>query len=299
MCRAIRWFGLLAVLTIPLVSAAAQDSDALSGTLKKIKDSRVITLGYRESALPFSYLGPGNRPIGYSLDLCRAIVDEIRDELDIGRLDVSLVPLKSEERLPAVVDGKVDLECGSTTDTRDREKLVAFSPVMYVTGTKLMVRRDSGIRSYRDLKARTVAAAEGTTNADAIRKISDKQNLGIHLATSRDLGDAFVFFASGKADALASDEVLLMGLRAKAKNPREYLIVGDYLTYEPYGIAFRRDDPQLAAVVDRTFRKLAEGRELTWIYDQWFRRKLPSGEQLNLDMTPQLATIFQGLGLPE
>jgi glutamate/aspartate transport system substrate-binding protein len=208
------------------------------------------------------------------------------------------VPLQSEQRLPAVRDGRVDLECGSTTDTQQRRQEVAFSPVIFVTGTKLMVRRGSGIRSLEQLRGRTVAASAGTTNEAAIRALSDKQSLAVKLVTRPDLQQAFTLFESGQADALASDEVLLLGLRARAQAPRTLAVVGELLSFEPYGIAYRRDDPQLAQVVERSFRRLAESRELAWIYDQWFVRRLPGGEQLNLRMSPQLTAIFESLGLP-
>jgi glutamate/aspartate transport system substrate-binding protein len=288
----------LGVLCCALATAAwSQDSGELQGTLKKVKDSGVITLGVREASVPFSYALAQGRTVGYSVDLCMAIVDDIRAAIDRADVQVRLLPLKSEQRLPAVKNGQVDLECGSTTNTRQRQQEVAFSPVIFVTGTKLMVNRGSGIRSFEQLRRRTVAVSAGTTNEAALRSLSDKQRLSLNVVSWPDLQQAFAAFEAGQADAFATDEVLLLGFKARAKAPRSLAVVGDFLSFEPYGIVYRRDDPQLAQVVERTFRRLAESRELAWIYDKWFVRRLPGGEQLNLRMNPQLTTIFEGLGL--
>jgi glutamate/aspartate transport system substrate-binding protein len=290
----------LAALGCALAAAAwGQGSEEpLRGTLKKVLDSGVVTLGVREAAFPFSYALPSGRTVGYSVDLCLAIVEEIKAAIDRSDVAVRLQVLTAEQRLPAVKDGRVDLECGSTTNTLQRRQEVAFSPVIFITGTKLLVHRGSGIRSWEQLRGRTVAASAGTTNEAAIRALSDQRGLGVKLVTRPDLRQAFEAFEAGQAEVLASDEVLLLGLKARAKEPRTLAVVGDFLSYEPYGIAYRRDDAQLAQVVERGFRRLAESRELAWIYDQWFVRRLPGGEQLNLRMSPQLTAIFEGLGLP-
>jgi glutamate/aspartate transport system substrate-binding protein len=192
----------------------------------------------------------------------------------------------------------VDLECGSTTNTQQRRQEVAFSPVIFVTGTRLLVRRDSGIRTWEQLRGRTVAASAGTTNEATLRALSQRQGPGPQLVTRPDLRQAYEAFEAGQAQALASDEVLLLGLKARARDPRSLALVGELLSYEPYGLVYRRDDPQLAQVVERSFRRLAESRELAWIYDQWFVRRLPGGERLDLRMGPQLTAIFEALGLP-
>ncbi|WP_298233432.1 amino acid ABC transporter substrate-binding protein [uncultured Azohydromonas sp.] len=292
--------GALAALGCALAAGAwAQDGgEGLAGTLKKVRDSGVVTLGVRDAAFPFSYALPSGRHVGYSVDLCLAIVEEIKSAIDRADVAVRLVTLQSEQRIAAVKDGRVDLECGSTTNTQQRRQEVAFSPVIFVTGTKLMVRRDSGIRSWQQLRGRTVAASAGTTNEATMRALAEGRAPDLKLVTHPDLRQAFEAFKSGQADALASDEVLLLGLKARAKEPRALAVVGELLSFEPYGIAYRRDDPQLAQVVERSFRRLAQNRELAWIYDQWFVRRLPGGEQLKLRMGPQLTAIFEGLGLP-
>jgi glutamate/aspartate transport system substrate-binding protein len=269
----------------------------LSGTLLKVDKTRTITIGYREASFPFSYLDAKGRPIGYSIDLCTAIVEEIGHEIDKPEIKIELVPVTPETRIPALLSGKIDLECGSTTNNVERQKEVAFSPIMFVTGTKLMVKRRSGIRSYKDLRGKVVVVTAGTTNEQAMKRLNEKLRLGINIVSARDHEESFSLVADGKADAFATDDVLLNGLIARHKAQRDFIVVGDFLSFDPYGIMFRKDDPQLNEVVARTFRQLAENRDLLEYYDKWFIRKTPTGEQINLPMTAQLEEIFRVLGV--
>ena len=296
---------LWAVLTIAAVAASAQalaqDSPvgALSGTLKKIKETGTITLGYRENSLPFSYLNKRTQPIGYSLDLCREIVEAASTELDGMDIKIALVPVTSADRLARVQAGEIDLECGSTTNNLQRQKDVAFSPIFFVAGTKLMVSKKSTIASYRDLAGKTVVVTAGTTNEAALRTLSDKQKLGINIVTARDHADSFAVLEAGKADAFATDDVLLYGIIATEPRAHDMKVVGEYLSYDPYGLVFRRGDPDFAAVVNKAFARMAEERRLTELYNKWFLHRLPTGETLNLPMSPQLEEIFRVLGTPE
>ncbi|MBV9427464.1 MAG: amino acid ABC transporter substrate-binding protein [Bradyrhizobiaceae bacterium] len=289
-----------AMLVASALMAAAQEQEQpvgkLTGTLAKVNGSGTIALGYREASFPFSYLGPGNQPMGYSIDLCQAIVDEIGREID-KTLKVAYVPVTSETRIQAVVSGKADLECGSTTNNAERSKQVAFSPIMFVTGTKLMVKRTSPIRSYRDLKGKVVVVTAGTTNEQALKRLNDKFQLGANIISARDHDESFSLVVAGKADAFATDDILLYGLIAHHNAQRDLIVVGDFLSYDPYGIMFRKDDPQLNDVVVRTFQQLAESRDLVLTYDRWFVRKTPTGERINLPMGPQLEEIFHVLGV--
>jgi glutamate/aspartate transport system substrate-binding protein len=295
----------LARLTIAAVAAAsqawAQDTSVgvLSGTLKKIKDTGTITLGYRENSLPFSYLNKRSQPIGYSLDLCREIVEEASTELDSMDIKVTLSPVTSANRLVRVKAGEIDLECGSTTSNLQRQKDVAFSPIFFVAGTKLMVRKASKVTSYRDLAGKTVVVTAGTTNEAALRTLSEKQKLGINVVTERDHAESFAVLEAGKADAFATDDVLLYGIIATEPRAHDMKVVGDYLSYDPYGLAYRRDDPGFAAVVNGAFSRMATERRLTELYNKWFLRRLPTGEALNLPMSPQLEEIFRVLGTPD
>jgi glutamate/aspartate transport system substrate-binding protein len=197
-----------------------------------------------------------------------------------------------------VASGKVDLECGSTTNNLERQKQVAFSPVIFVSGTKLMVRRPVAIRSYLDLRGKTVAVTAGTTNERAVKTLSDKRKLGIRFVVAKDHRQSFTLVERSKADAFATDDVLLYGLIAKSGRSREFQVVGEFLSYDPYGIMYRKDDPGFDAVVRNAFERLATSRELEQIYDKWFLARLPTGERLGMPMSAQLRSIFEVLGLP-
>jgi glutamate/aspartate transport system substrate-binding protein len=297
-----RIFFSAASLLVLAASANGQEAanvGALSGTLKKIKDSGTIVLGYRESSLPFSYLNRRQQPIGYSIDLCREIVEDVSAELDGMEIKITFTPVTPDNRLQKVASGEIDLECGSTTANVQRRKEVAFSPIFFVAGTKLMVPKSSSISSYRDLAGKTAVVTSGTTNEAALRALSDKQKLGITIVTAPDHAQSLEMLISGKAAAFATDDVLLYGFIATAKNASDMKVVGEYLSYDPYGLVFRRDDPAFAAVVERTFSRMASERRLAELYNKWFLRRLPTGETLNLPISPQLEEVFRMLGQPE
>lgn len=274
------------------------EPDALAGTLKKAHDSGAVTLGYRDASFPFSYLAK-DKPIGYALDLCLGVVAEMERELDGQHLDVRFVKVTSETRIPETVAGNVDLECGSTTANKEREKSVAFSPITYVSGTKLMVKRASSLASYRDLAGKTLVVTAGTTNEAALRAISAKQKLDLKIVTAPDHEQSYAMVAGGQADAFATDDVLLYGLIARHKADADLMVVGDFLTYEPYGLMFRKDDPQMARAVARAFATMAEDRDLIEAYHRWFERPTPTGEQIALPISPQLAEVFRNIGLAD
>jgi glutamate/aspartate transport system substrate-binding protein len=291
---------LLAVgLIAPLLAFPAARAQELTGTLKKIKDSKTMTLGYRESSIPFSYVNKVGEPIGYSIDLCNAVVDEVSKELEGVEIAVKYKKVTAETRIPAVQSGEVDLECGSTTANFERKKKVAFSPIFFVAGTKLLVPRSSGISSYLDLRDKAVVVTAGTTNEAAVRAISDKQHLGIKFLVGTDHTESFAMLKEGKADAFATDDVLLYGLVATARSGDQYQVVGEYLSYDPYGLMYRKDDRDFAAIVDRTFSRLAQSRELVQLYNKWFQQRLPTGETLDLPMSLQLDEIFRVEGVPD
>ena len=283
----------------PLLLICSADAQELTGTLKKIKDSKTITLGYRASSIPFSYLNRPGDPIGYSIDLCGAVVDETAKELQGVEIAVEYKKVTAETRISAVLSAEIDLECGSTTANFQRKREVSFSPIFFIAGTKLLVPRSSRINSYRDLLGKTVVVTAGTTNEAAVRAISDKQKLAINVIIGSDHAESFAMLKEGKADAFATDDVLLYGLVATTKSGDQYHVVGEYLSYDPYGLMYRKDDPDFAAVVDRTFSRLAQSRELVQLYNKWFQQRLPTGERLDLPMSPQLEEIFRVQGVPE
>jgi len=286
-------------LIAPLLVITGTNAQELTGTLKKVKDSKTVTLGYRESSIPFSYVNKVGEPIGYSMDLCNAVVDEVSKELEGVEIAVKYKKVTAETRIPAVQSGEVDLECGSTTANFERKKEVAFSPIFFVAGTKLLVPLSSEITSYRDLRDKTVVVTAGTTNEAAVRAISDKQHLGIKFLVGKDHAESFAMLKEGQADAFATDDVLLYGLVATTKSRDQYHVVGEYLSYDPYGLMYRKDDSEFTAIVDRTFSRLAESRELVQLYNKWFQQRLPTGETLDLPMSPQLEEIFRVEGVPD
>jgi glutamate/aspartate transport system substrate-binding protein len=282
-------------LTVATASAGAQAApEALTGTLLKVRDSGVITLGHRDSSIPFSYLSARGEPIGYSIDLCKELVDAIGEAVD-RTLTIKWVSVTPESRIEAVRSGQVDLECGSTTNNLERQKLVSFSPTMFVAGTKLLVRKGSPIRSFRDLGGRKVAVTAGTTNEKALRDLAAKFKIDMQLVVAADHAASFAMLATGQVDAFATDDVLLYGLLAQNKVQADYLVTGEFLSYDPYGVMFRKDDAPFARLVNDAFHTLADDGEIERRYKRWFLRKLPSGVSLDLPMSPQLETLIQAM----
>jgi glutamate/aspartate transport system substrate-binding protein len=285
----------LAGCLLTTAASAQTDGEGLSPTLAAIKSRHAVHLGYRESSPPFSFLDHSNRPIGYSLELCQAVVDEIGVEVDDPGLQIEYVKVTSDDRIPAVVQGKVDLECGSTTANAERAKQVAFSPLMFVAGTKLMVAKDSTISAPKDLQGKTVVVTKGTTNEQAMHAVDKKFNLGLNIVVAGDHEQSYQMLVDGKADAFATDDILLYGLIARHKSQDKFRVAGDYLSYDPYGIMFRKGEPQLTAVVERAFRKLGTNHDLIPLYNKWFVSRLPTGERMNVAISPQLEDAFKAL----
>ncbi|MGA7806267.1 amino acid ABC transporter substrate-binding protein [Bradyrhizobium sp.] len=299
-CRPRSVRGLLLAACLLATPAAAQGGgEGLSPTLSAIKNAHVVRLGYRESSPPFSFLDQAGRPIGYSLELCEAVVDEIGVEVDEPDLKIEYVKVTSDDRIQAVLQNRIDLECGSTTANAERGKQVAFSPLMFVAGTKLMVPKASPIASASDLKGKTVVVTKGTTNEQAMHNVDRKFQLGLNIVTSPDHEQSYQMLVDGRADAFATDDILLYGLIARHKSQDKFHVVGDYLSYDPYGIMFRKGDPELAGVVERAFRKLGSDNDLIPLYNKWFVSRLPTGEKLNVEISPQLEEAFKILNETE
>ena len=295
-----RWL-LIAAAALAVVPGAAQQEDSpttLTGTLRKTRDSGSITIAYRASSIPFSYLSPRGEPIGYSIDLCKLLVEAISDE--VGRtLAIRWQAVTPETRIASIASGQSDLECGSTTSNVERRKTVAFSPTIFVSGTKLMVKKGSPIRSFRDLAGKKVVVTSGTTNEAAMKRLNEKYKLGITIVAARDHEESYSRLVEGKADAFATDDVLLQGFIVSKNAAASMEIVGDFITYEPYGIMFRKDDPQIADAVTRAFAFMAQSRRLSETYRKWFLDRTPTGELLNLPLSVQLAETFRNLGMPD
>ena len=291
---------LLAACALALASGAAGAQvdlpapEQFTGTLQKARASGAVTIAYRESSIPFSYLSARGEPIGYSIELCRKLVEAIGDA--VGReLAIKWLPVTSESRIDAIVSGRADLECGSTTNNLERQKLVGFSPTIFVSGTKLMVKSGSPIKSFRDLAGKTVAVTAGTTNEKTMRELAVKFKLDYRLLVLRDHAESFAQVAGGKADAFATDDVLLYGLIAQNKAQGKFQVVGEFLSYDPYGIMYRKGDLQIGRLINTTFHDLAEDGEVARQYKRWFLQRLPSGSSIDLPMSPQLETLIRAM----
>jgi glutamate/aspartate transport system substrate-binding protein len=290
---------LAAVAALALLAAVPATAQELTGTLKKIKDSGTITIGHRETSIPFSYLDDKQQPIGYSMDICAAVVEEVKKELGIAQLTVKYNPVTPQTRIPLMSNGTIDLECGSTTNTLTRQKQVGFAPVTFITGTKLLVKKSAKIKSYKDLRNKTVVVTQGTTNERIIKALSDKDNLNIKFLNAKDHGESFLTVESGRAVAFSMDDILLYGLIAKAKAPKDYEVVGDYLSYDPYGMMYRKGDEDFGVVIRRAIGRLMASGDINKIYNKWFLEKLPSGEVMGVPMSPLLKAAIQLQALPE
>jgi len=286
------------VLFFVTAGAFAQPVE-LTGTLAKARAAGAVTIAYRESSVPFSFLSPRKEPVGYSIELCRKLVEAMGEA--VGKeLGLKWLAVTSETRIDAIVSGRADLECGSTTSNLERQKVVAFSPIMFVAGTKLLVKRGSPIRSYRNLGGKTVVVTAGTTNEKALQEIARRFNIDLKLVKEKDHAHSYARLEADKADAFATDDVLLYGLVAQHQARKDYQVVGEFLSYDPYGIMFRKDDAQLAALVKRAFHDLAEDGEIERQYKRWFLQRLPAppgqtGQSIDLPMSAQLETIVRTL----
>ncbi|MEO8936066.1 MAG: transporter substrate-binding domain-containing protein [Burkholderiaceae bacterium] len=258
-----------------IAAGAAAQAQALDGTLKKIADTKTITLGTRDSSIGFSYLDANQKSVGYSMDICHKIVDAIKAQLKIPDLKVDTVGVTSQNRIPLVQGGTVDMECGSTTNTIDRAKQVAFSPDIFRYNVRMVVRADSGIKSFADLNGKTVVTTSGTTSDALIKSNERTKNVSVKNAYGKDHGDSFLQVESGRAAAFVMDDILLAGLVANSKNPAEFAIVGDPLKTENYAIMFRKDDPQMKAIVDKTVIGLFNSGEIEKIYTKWLLSPIP------------------------
>lgn len=271
-------------------AATAQDG----GTLKKIRDTGVVKIGHRDASIPFSYLDDKQQPIGYGVDICLKIVDAIKANLKMPNLKVEFVPVTSQTRIPILTGGNIDVECGSTTNSIERQKQVSFAPTYFVTGTKIVVKKSSGIKGYDDLKGKTVVFTTGTTNERAMKAYNDEKKLGINFIPSKDHAESFLAVETGRAVAFPMDDILLYSLVASAKTPGDYVVIGDFLSDDPYAIMMRKDDAEFKKLVDATVANLYKSGEINKIYTKWFQSKIPpKGINLNFPMSDGLKAAIK------
>lgn len=299
---------LAVALAVGLAGAArAEDGAPLTGTLKAVADRGTLLLGVRTDAPPFSFRNPGGQAVGFSVDICRGIAADVAAALnrDLVEADapawqtgvrIVYVPVAADARVPMVASGAVDLECGSTTATEARARLVAFSPVFFLAGTKLLAPAGSAVASPGDLAGKTVVVGAGTTNAEVMRRLAAQGGPAFTVAEEPTLDAAYARLAAGRADAFASDDILLAGLVATRPDGGRFRIVGDFLSFEPYAVMLRRDDPAFSDLVRGSFGRMARDGVLTASYGRWLTGRLPNGESLNLPMSAYLAQMYSALG---
>jgi glutamate/aspartate transport system substrate-binding protein len=290
MSRTIRFALITLAFALFAAPAAAQ---SLSGTLKKIKETNTITIGHRESSIPFSYLDDKQQPIGYAMDLCMKIVDAVKAELRMPKLKVQLQPVTSSNRIPLMQNGTIDLECGSTTNSVERQKQVAFGPTYFVINVTAAVKKSSGINSLADLNGKTISTTSGTTSVPLIKKYEKTRNVEVKEIYGKDHAESFLLVADDRAAAFVMDDILLAGQIANSRNPSAYRIIPESLRQEPYSMMLRKDDPQFKALVDRAVGAVMKSGEIERIYAKWFTRPIPpKGINLNFPMTPAIREAF-------
>src|SRR5256885_12813537 len=278
-----------------LVCAAPPAAFAqVQGTLEKIKASGVVAVGHRESSIPFSYYDDKQQVVGYSHDIALRIVDAIKDELKLPNLQVKLVPVTSQNRIPLVQNGTVDIECGSTTNNLERQKQVAFSNTIFIVRTRLLTRKDSGIKDFPDLAGKNAVVTAGTTSERLLRKLNEEKKLGIKITSAKDHGESFLILESGRAAAFMLDDVLLSGEIAKARKPSDWVVTGTPQSREAYGCSMRKDDKPFKSLVDRTIAGLETSGAVVPIYEKWFLKPIPPKKlNLNFPLSDEMKELFK------
>ncbi|WP_275346488.1 amino acid ABC transporter substrate-binding protein [Xenorhabdus bovienii] len=283
------------MLTMMLLSAVgAAHAEELTGTLKKIKDNGIIVVGHRESSVPFSYYDNQQNVVGYAQDYSNLIVDAVKKKLDMPNLQVKLIPITSQNRIPLLQNGTYDFECGSTTNNLERQKQAAFSNTIFVVGTRLLTNKDSGIKRFDDLAGKHVVVTSGTTSEILLNKLNDEKQMQMRIISAKDHGDSFRTLESGRAVAFMMDDALLAGERAKAKKPDQWIIVGKPQSEEAYGCMLRKDDPQFKKLIDGTIVKVQTSGEAEKLFDLWFKQPIPPKKlNMNFSMSDEMKTLFK------
>jgi len=280
----------LIATTFSVTPVVAQEST----TLKKIKDTGSITLGHRESSIPFSYYDDKQQVIGYSHELMLKVVDEIKTNLKLAKLDTRLMPVTSANRITLIQNGTVDIECGSTTNNLERQKQVSFSSTIFVIGTRLMTKKDSGIKDFADLTGKNAVTTAGTTSERLLRKMNEDKKMGMNIISAKDHGEAFLTLETGRAVAFMMDDALLYGEMAKAKKPGDWIVTGTAQSKEAYGCMVRKDDPEFKKLVDASLTKAMTSGDAEKIYAKWFMAPIPpKGLNLNMPLSDEMKAAYK------
>ena len=278
----------LGVFAVAIAAAvSAQD------TLKKAKDTGSFTIGYRESSIPFSYLDDKQQPIGYAMDLCMKVFDAVKAELKMPDLKLNLQPVTSSNRIPLLQNGTIDLECGSTTNSVERQKQVSFGPTYFVINVTAAVKKSSGIKNLADLNGKTISTTSGTTSVPLLKKYEKTKNAEIKEIYGKDHAESFLLLTQDRTSAFVMDDILLAGQIANSSSPGDYMIIPESLRTEPYSMMIRKDDPQFKALVDKTVGGVMKSGEIDKIYAKWFTSPIPpKNVNLNFPETPAIKAAF-------
>lgn len=279
---------LIALAAVLAVGAAQAD------TLKKIKDSGAVTMGVRESSGALSYTLGDGKYTGFHVEICQKVLADVQKSLGLAKLDIKYQPVTSQNRIPLVSNGTVDIECGSTTHNSERARQVAFSNTIFVIGTRLMTKKDSGIKDFPDLAGKNLVTTAGTTSERLIRKMNDEKKLGMNIISAKDHGEAFLTLETGRAVAFMMDDALLYGELAKARRPADWVITGTPQSFEAYGCMMRKDDPGFKKVVDAALAKAMTSGEAEAIYKKWFTQPIPpKGLNLNFPLSDAMQKLYK------
>lgn len=280
------------ILSGSLVSVAGAQ-EPLDGTLKKIKDDGVVVVGYREASIPFSYYDSNQKPVGYSMDFTQLILDKIKAVTANPDLKVRMIPITSQNRISLLQNGTIDFECTTTTNNESRGKQVTFSNSIFQVGTRLLAKKDSGIKDFADLKDQTVVVGAGTTSEILLRKLNVEKKLGMRIISAKDHSESFLTLSTGRAKAMMMDDALLAGERAKIANPQDYVITGTPQSYESYGCMVRKDDAGIKKVLDEVIAKAETSGQAAQIYHKWFETPIPPKNiNLEFEMSEGMKKLF-------
>ena len=285
---------MIGLALVAVLSAGPTNAEELTGTLKKINETGAITIGYRDSSIPFSYLDDNQKPIGFAIDICYKIVDAVKQELKLDKLAIEFNPVTSSTRIPLLANGTIDLECGSTTNNAERERQVAFTNTHYLTAPRFVSKKSSHINSIDDLKGKTVVSSSGTTNIKQLTETNAARNLNINIVPAKEHAESFLMVETDRAAAVVLDDVLLASFVAGSKDPDAYVMSKDAFSKpEPYGIMLRKDDPAFKKVVDAATAALYQSPDGAALYAKWFQQKIPpKGLNLNVPIGPELKHEF-------
>jgi len=282
------------VLALFAGAAVAVPASALEGTLKKVKESGAITIGHRDSSIPFSYYDDKQHPVGYAMDICLKIVDAVKADLKMPHLKVKLLPVTPATRIPLMANGTIDLECGSTTNNAERKNQVDFGMTYYVVKYRYVSKKSSHMDKIDDLKGKTVVSTAGTTDMNALNVLNTTRSFGMNILSAKDHAEAFLMVETGRATAFLMDDILLSGLVANSKNPSEFTISSESLGLEPYSLMLRKDDPEFKKLVSDAMSKLYTSGAIMKIYDKWFMNPIPpKGIDLHIPVSDALKRVFE------